>query len=253
MRLLVIVWIAVWQPCTSGQTASDPEIVTDRPDVTESSIVVPVRSIQLENGFTWTSDHGRHSADFSESLLRLGISGRTELRLVVPNYFAALDTQSLVSGFGDVAFGVKQQLGPLPGAVDLSVILAASVPSGRRGVSSGGYDPFIKFPWSKELARGWSVGGMQSLFWNTVETRRIRVWGPTLYIEKQIAKPLDVFIEYAADYVQRDQSKQLAHVGTALKLSRTSQIDFHTGFGLSHATPSRFFAVGYSVRFDGWR
>src|SRR5580704_3974381 len=37
--------------------ATDPEIVTDRPDVTESSIVVPKGSLQLENGLTWTKDH----------------------------------------------------------------------------------------------------------------------------------------------------------------------------------------------------
>jgi hypothetical protein len=205
------------------------EIATDRPDITESAIAVPVGSLQFENGFTWTSEHGKQSVDLSESLLRFGIFGRTELRLVLPNYSGGVGARSLGSGFEDLAFGLKQQLGPLPGGVDLSVIVALSFPSGGRDVSSGGYDPFVKFPWSKELEYGWSLGGMQSLFWNTDDGKRSRVWEPTFYVEKQITKPLDAFIEYAADYAQRSESKQVAHFGTALKLNATSQVDFHFG------------------------
>jgi len=51
--------------------ATAPEIVTDRPDVTESSIVVPKNSRQSENGLTWTSDRGQQTLDLPETLLRL--------------------------------------------------------------------------------------------------------------------------------------------------------------------------------------
>jgi len=219
--------------------------------VTESSIVVPVASLQFENGFTWTSDHGTQSADLPETLVRVGILTKTEFRLVVPNY---LQGSGSASGFGDLAIGMKQQLGPLPGGIDMSVIAAVSLPTGSRGLTSGGYDPFVKFPWSKDLVRGWSIGGMQSLFWNTDEGRRSEVWEPTFYLEKQITEPLDAFIEYAGDYARRGAPKQLLHFGAAYKLNALNQVDFHFGFGLSHATPNHFFAVGYSVRFNKlWR
>src|ERR1700722_7902313 len=65
---------------------TDPEIITDRPDVTESSVVVPKGSLQLENGLTWTNDHGQRTLDLSETLIRFGLSDRTELRIVAPNY-----------------------------------------------------------------------------------------------------------------------------------------------------------------------
>lgn len=64
---------------------ANPEIVTDRPDVTESSIVVPKGSLQVENGATWTTDHASQNSDLSESLIRLGAATRTEIRIVVPN------------------------------------------------------------------------------------------------------------------------------------------------------------------------
>jgi hypothetical protein len=130
------------------------------------------------------------------------------------------------------------------------VIAAVSLPTGARGVSSGGYDPFVKFPWSKDLVHGWSIGGMQSLFLNTYREKRDDVWEPTFYLEKQIGSPFDAFVEYAGDYAQRGGPKQLLHFGGAYRLNRLNQLDFHFGVGLSRQTPSRFFAAGYSVRFD---
>ncbi|HET6180145.1 MAG TPA: hypothetical protein VFE61_24705 [Candidatus Sulfotelmatobacter sp.] len=46
----------------------EPGIVTDRPDVTESSIVVPKGSVQFENGITWTKQRHDDAIDFSETL-----------------------------------------------------------------------------------------------------------------------------------------------------------------------------------------
>ncbi len=37
-----------------AQTTGDNEIVTDRPDITESAIVVPTASLRAENGAAWT-------------------------------------------------------------------------------------------------------------------------------------------------------------------------------------------------------
>ena len=228
---------------------ANPEIVTDRPDVTESSIVVPKGSLQIENGATWTSSHGSQTFDLSESLIRIGVSRLTEIRIVVPNYLGSI-TGANATGFGDAALGMKQQIGPLGGGVDLSVIVAVSLPTGASGVSSHGYDPFIKFPWSKDLKGGWSVGGMQSLFWNTDDHRRNGDWQATFYIEKQITEEWDAFAEYAGDFSQRGSPNEIAHFGTAYRIAPRQQVDFHFGFGVSNAAPKHFFAVGYSFRLD---
>ena len=252
---LVTLWFVALAVGAYGQStpAADSEIVTDRPDITESGIVVPRGSLQFENGLTWTEDHGHTMVDLSETLVRFGIYDRTEVRIVVPNYFESL-TGPAPSGLGDVALGMKQQLGPLPGGFDLSVIVALSIPTGADRISSHGYDPFIKFPWSKDLKYGWSIGGMESLFWYTVDRRRNLTGESTFYIEKQITKPWDVFTEYGGDFQQFGGSKEVAHFGTAYKITPKNQIDFHFGFGLSQVTPGRFFAVGYSFRIDNpWK
>ena len=227
----------------------DPDIVTDRPDITESSIVIPKGSIQLENGFAWTSDHRTGTLDASETLIRLGVSNRFELRVVAPNYLGNLSGSP--TGFSDIAIGFKQQIGPLPGDIDLSVIVALSLPTGAAPISSHGFDPFLKLPWSKELKSGWSIGGMQSLFWYTQDKERNLTWEPTLYLERELDKHADVFCEYGADFPAFGGPRHVAHFGAAYKLTPKQQVDFHFGFGLSPAAPERFFAGGYSFRIDG--
>jgi hypothetical protein len=89
--------------------APELEIVTDRPDITESSIVIPAGGVQVENGLTWTADHGQRTADAPQSLPRVGVGGRTEVRLGIPDYVYSLGRHQPRYGFTDVSVGVKQQ------------------------------------------------------------------------------------------------------------------------------------------------
>jgi hypothetical protein len=58
-------------------TPSD-EIATDRPDVTNSSLVVPFGSLQAENGVDWRVQHRSNLIDGTNMGLRLGIAHCTE-------------------------------------------------------------------------------------------------------------------------------------------------------------------------------
>ncbi len=91
---------------------------------------------------------------------------------------------------------------------------------------------------------------MQSIFYETDDHRRKVIWEPTFYLEREIAKHSDVFVEYVGDYPRGDGSQQVVHFGTAYRIGSTQQIDLHFGFGLSHTAPSKFFAAGYSFRID---
>jgi hypothetical protein len=135
-------------------------IATDRPAVTNSSVVVPAGSLQAENGFLETSSQGQSGLDGPESLVRFGVAKRTELRFTLPDYFHNLTASGCFgSGFGDVAIGVKQQLGPAHG-FDVSVILFLSFPTGANTVSSGGYDPGMQVPWSRAVSTNWTAAGV---------------------------------------------------------------------------------------------
>jgi hypothetical protein len=62
-----------------------PDLITDRPDQTESASVVPLRSLQIETGFIFESDNALDrkltTYDFNSTLLRYGLLERLELRL----------------------------------------------------------------------------------------------------------------------------------------------------------------------------
>jgi hypothetical protein len=221
-------------------------IATDRPAVTNSSGVVPTGSLQVENGFLETSSQGQSVLDGPESLVRFGVSKRTELRFTVPDYFHNLNAGG-GSGFGDFAFGVKEQLGPTPGKFDISVILFLSFPTGTNNVSSGGYDLGIQVPWSRALSTNWTAA-MFSVYWPTQGRTRNVTRESTFLVDRQLTKPWDAFIEYAGDFSENGGPRHLLHFGTALKITRQQQIDFHVGVGLSSAAVDHLIGIGYSFR-----
>ncbi len=227
-------------------------IATDRPAVTNSSVVVPPGSLQVENGFLEISSQGQSVVDGPESLVRFGIAKRTELRFTVPDYFHNLNTGG-GSGFGDFAFGVKEQLGPTPGKFDVSVILFLSFPTGANGVSSGGYDPGLQVPWSRALSANWTAAGMFSVYWPTQGRTRNVTGESTFLFDRQLTKPWDAFVEYAGDFPEVGGPRHLLHFGTALKIGKQQQIDFHVGVGLSSAAVDHLIGIGYSFRIQAMR
>jgi hypothetical protein len=85
----------------SCPTPSDP-IETDRPDITNSSHVVPTGSLQFENGVNITTPDHALSVDGSYTRARLGLAPCFEVLVDLPTYFATL-SGSAPSGFTDVA------------------------------------------------------------------------------------------------------------------------------------------------------
>jgi hypothetical protein len=236
----------------AGYAAGDDStIATDRPSVTDSSVVVPPGSLQFENGFTDTVSQGQQTLDGPETLVRFGLLSKTELRLTAPDYFDQMGP-GMPSGFGDFGVGVKQQLGPAAG-FDVSLVVSLSLPIGARGISSGGYDPSVQLPWSHALSSNWTAAGMLSVYWPTEDGRRNVNGQTTFLIDRQLTKTWDAFVEYAGDFPERGGPNHLAHFGTSYKITPHQQLDLHGGVGLSSAAVDHFIGVGYSFRFQAVR
>ncbi len=233
-----------------ADTNTPSPIATDRPSFTASSIVVPIGSLQFENGFLETTSQGQTGFDFPETEVRFGILSKTELRLTTPDYYANYNTGlGFGSGFGDLLIGVKQQLGPARG-FDVSLIASLSLPTGAKVLSSHGYDPQLQLPWSRQISKNWTMAGMFGLLWPTQGASRNLTGQTTFLFDRQLTKPWDAFIEYGGMFPQRGGPQQVLHVGTSYKITPQQQLDFHFGFGLSSAAPSHFIGFGYSFRFQ---
>jgi hypothetical protein len=236
------------QTCSAN---ADNPIATDRPQITNSSVVVRCGSLQFENGFQETSNGGQRSFDLPETAVRVGIASKTELRFEAPDYFFNDATASgFATGFGDLTLGFKQQLGPARGGFDVSLIPSVSFPTGANLISSHGYDPTIQLPWSRALTKKWTAAGMFSLMWPTEGALRNLTGQSSVYFDRQLTPSWDAYVEYSGAFPQRGGPQHVIDFGTAYKPSPHQQLDFHCGFGLSAATPDHSIGVGYSVRFQ---
>jgi len=118
-----------------GCSDASQDIVTDRPSVTNSSVVVPTGSLQMENGVNWTAHPGQGALDGPNTRFRFGIGGCTEMLVDLPDYTGGIHGHG-PSGFSDVAPAIKHQFGGLPDGTNLSATIGLGLGGGwlRRDV-----------------------------------------------------------------------------------------------------------------------
>jgi hypothetical protein len=225
-------------------------IATDRPDVTNSSLVVPRGSFQIENGINVSQHDGGHTLDATNTRLRFGVAPCLEILVDVPTYFTDLNG-GLNSGLTNVAPAIKWQISPVPGKIDLSATFGAGLPTGTKSIAGEGVQPYIQFPWSWELSDGWGVSGMYTNFFAPADPINKLTTETTFVLERELGENTFVFVEYVGDYHLNRGPSYLINSGAGYHITATQQIDFHAGFGLNSNAPTYIVGFGYSFRFDG--
>jgi hypothetical protein len=236
---------------TAGQcTQTSNPIETDRPDTTNSSIVVPVGSLQNENGSNVSRRDGADIFDGTNSRWRLGVAPCFELLIDLPNYIGTFHGTG-GSGFSDVTPAMKLQVSPLPGTFDLSITAGMALPTGARVIAGPGVQPYLQFPWSIDLGNGWAITGMETNFFTPSSSMAKYSNQSTIVLEKEVTERSFLFIEYVGDFPVVAGNSQLFNSGGGYRITETQQVDFHLGVGLNRNAPSYIFGVGYSFRLDG--
>src|ERR1700722_12050964 len=134
-RVIQIFWLwafaalGVLPAQAEGCPTAKDEIATDRPDVTNSSVVVPAGSLQNENGVNFSTRNGSQIIDGTNPRWRLGIASCLELLVDLPTYSTPVRGPGS-SGFSDVSPAIKWQVSPIPGKVDASVVFGVGLPTG---------------------------------------------------------------------------------------------------------------------------
>ncbi len=229
-------------------TSKDP-IGTDRPDSTNTSVVVPTGSFQSENGIDVIGRGGATILDGTNSRLRFGVARCLEVFVDVPTYFAVLGGEAN-SGATDVAPAIKWQISPLPGKIDLSAVVGAGLPTGTPSIAGHGVEPYVQFPASWELGDGWAINGQFTAFFFPSDPVKL-ITEQTVELEKELGEQAYVFVEYVGDYPEHGSPIQMLNSGGAYRLTRTQLIDFHIAAGLNANAPDYIVGLGYSFRLDG--
>ena len=237
---------AAAEECTQ---TSEP-IETDRPDTTNSSVVVPVGSLQNENGINVSRRNGADVFDGTNSRWRLGIMPCFEVLIDLPNYVGTFRGDG-ASGFGNVAPAFKWQISPIPGKVDLSMTVGAGLPTGALAIAGPGVQPYLQFPWSVELGNGWAFTGMVTNFFIPDDPVNKYSNESTFVIEKSFGEHSFLFVEYVGEFPLHGGTGALINSGGGYRITHNQQIDFHVAVGLNRNSPNYIFGLGYSFRLDG--
>ena len=137
-------------------TAATPgPMVTDRPDFTESAATVAPGHAQLEAGYSRAVDGSLVTHEIGESLIRVGVTGATELRIGIGSWriedVDAPTGGSTADGLAGSSLGVKLRLPSTRAIPDAALLLATTVPLSTR-LGDPGWTP------SAILAGAWSAG-----------------------------------------------------------------------------------------------
>ena len=251
--LLAVVAILGWHAnagSAEGCTQTSEPIETDRPDTTNSSVVVPVGSLQNETGANVSRRNGADVFDGTNSRWRLGIAPCFEVLIDLPNYMGTFRGAG-PSGFGNVAPAFKWQISPVPGKFDLSMTAGAGLPTGAHAIAGRGVQPYLQFPWSVQLGGGWAFTGMVTNFFTPEDPANKYSNESTFVIEKSFGERSFVFVEYVGEFPLSGGTSQLINSGGGYRITDIQQIDFHVAVGLNRNSPDYIFGIGYSFRLDG--
>lgn len=238
------------------ETLAVPELITDRPDQTESSVVVPRGYIQIESGITY-NDEGSESRtlEYPGTLLRIGISKRVELRLGTQGFVSEFEGNN-TTGLGDSEIGTKIYLRQESGWKPETALLASlSLPTGSNAFSTERVDPSFRFAFSHTLTEKVSLGYNLGAAWQTVPSSSGRATLSTLQYTATagfgLSDRFGAFAELFGDTPLSAQGgTELSFDGGLTFLIRPNlQLDAALGFGLTNDAPDWFLTTGVSFRF----
>lgn len=221
------------------------ELVTDRPDFTESAVVVPVRSIQIETGVTYADEQDDEVVSGPELLVRWGLADRLELRFGLPD---RIEPNSSRSGTSDASFGAKFEFGATASGWQRAIIAGTSLPTGDPGFTSDEFDPEVIFVLGRDLSDLWSFGTQLGVGRVTEEGDRLTSFGATAVFGRAVGDRYGLFAELAIEEIEGSDSSVILHHGYTALLRANLQVDVHFGWGVSDGAPDFLAGVGLSWR-----
>ena len=245
MRLTLFLLLLPALAGAQTSTRQDP-IATARPSFSDTSSIVPVRSLQVELGGTyfsrWRAETER--TGFGEALLRYGLRPRTELRITLPTYTLFAGGPS---GFDNTGVGISHYLGK-GGGFDLGVIASVFVPTGADGIESEIASPALAFNFARVFSGEDTFGGTLQAQYSDVGGTRVLSTQTSLFVQRAFCPMTAAFFELAGFYDRVSLPRNYVHIGVTRLVSHNAQVDMHGGVGLGPASHG-FIGAGYAVRF----
>ncbi len=225
----------------AGKAEASNDLVTDRPDQTESAVTVEPGRYQIETGVL----HGRDkvqsetlgASEVLGTLLRIGMRDRLELRIGFDGFISVAGRE----GFGDASVGAKVLLAEeTVSSPQMAVLVGSSVPIGDDEFTSDDYAPSARLALSKDF--GSSVGLGLNVGAEFPDDDEIVFY--TLAAGVGIDNKNGAFFEVFGD----SDSSHSFDAGWTYLMKPNLQLDVAGGVGLTAEAPDWFIGAGISVR-----
>lgn len=233
------------------------ELVTDRPDQTESASVVPLKSLQIETGFVRENDATNliESANFAytTSLLRYGLFETTEVRvgfeyLGKKSEFLQNDSISEISGFSPLYLGFKTKITDEKGFLpEIAFIGGLNLPATAGEKFRPSFtSATMRFSFAHTLCPILSLGYNLGAEWDGEFANTLFLY--TLSIGAEITGKLGAFIETFGTWPEEGTSSYQADAGVTYLVLPNFQLDISAGVALNNMAPDNFISFGLSWR-----
>lgn len=240
-----------------ADTSAPGELITDRPDFTESSEVVGHGVLVIESGFTfegdaWLGEQSRSIATPSV-LARIGIGSRAELRLSGDGFVTGWmvgQPGSWTPGYSDLEVGAKVKLLDRP-RFDVAMIPSLSVPMKNRHFSTQTYDPAVSLTWATEVSARTTLAGNLNLSRLWDGERRYHQHAVSVALGHELSGTWGAYGEIYGLTAMRGPATAAgwtANGGVTRAVGRHLQLDAEAGRGLTEAAPDWFAAFGFAIR-----
>jgi hypothetical protein len=255
-RILLLLFVI--QPVIVKAQDAQPELITDRPDQTESAETVPVGTLQIETGVLYEKlpptdplIKSIGNMGFATTLLRAGLFEQMELRLM--GQYSQQQIQRITgqtisqSGLSDIAIGVKikisEEKGWLP---DLALNLHSHLMIGADAFRPQTAFPDFRFLFSHTLTDNLSLGYNVGMAYDGRTTAGTLEYTASLGVD--FPGDLDMFVELYGDRPSGESVSVYCDTGITYTLTSTIQFDMSGGTSLQTDVSDYFISGGLSFR-----
>lgn len=242
------------------------ELITDRPDLTESPYTVDAGWFQIESDFlAYARDHDtRNGADAKTNSLsvaafnfKVGLTSRIDLQTVVEPYLRTKSTDRLsgeharVSGFGDVTNRLKINFwGNDGGESAFGIMPFVKWPTSGRGLNNDSVEGGIILPYAHQLPGGWDLGMMTEIDWvrNEADDAYTELWTNSVTLGHDLVYGFGGYVELAST-VGPGPGQLMFDFGVTYAIGKHLQLDAGCNLGLTHSSDDVTLFSGCSVRF----
>ena len=230
-------------------TLGAQEMITDRPDYTESAVVVPAKMIQVESGVGYTDFNSAEELSFPNTLTRIGLGHNLEIRLGFPGWSNIKVNDKSKAYLNDLLFEAKYQVTKDNAVIPMAVMFVSTLPTGDDEVSVENAEFGLKFAVAYNLNNRLGLGVNFGAISTEVADERELLSVASLSLGIGINDRFGAFIETFAEMPQNASWQPAADGGFTFLLSPEAQLDAYVGAGLNDYAPDLFAGVGFTFRF----